>query len=153
MLFRSVGVTRGRFHKLILTTAFYCGRSTARVCIYILWHLADAFIQSDLQQFIHRVSYRRQSQPHRATASSSGAVRVKFLSQADLDKKLGGQTSNLPVTSQPALPPEFFSLRVPNLQGPPVVSQRCGSNSVSSISISFTISYYYDYDFRNHQLL
>ena len=47
-------------------------------CIYILdLHLgdfADAFIQSDLQPFIHTFTHLRRSQPHQATASRSGAV-------------------------------------------------------------------------------
>ena len=45
----------------------------------------------------------------RATASSSGAVRSRCLAQRHLDTLLGGagdQTSNLPVTSRPVLPPE-----------------------------------------------
>ena len=44
-----------------------------------------------------------------ATARSSGAVRVRRLAQGHLGNELGGagdQTSNLPVSSQPALPPE-----------------------------------------------
>ena len=70
---------------------------------------ADAFIQSDLQPFIHTFTHQRRSQPRRAPASSSGAVRC--LAQGHLDTQLGGawdRTSNLPVTSQPALPPELL---------------------------------------------
>ena len=44
--------------------------------------------------FIHTVTHRRRSQPHRATASSSGAVRGRCLAQR--------HSSNLTVTSQPA---------------------------------------------------
>ena len=54
-----------------------------------LGHLADAFIQSDL----HRLTHRRQSQPCKATASSSGAVRVKCLAQGHINTQLGGAES------------------------------------------------------------
>uniref|UniRef100_A0A8C4Z4Z7 Myotubularin n=1 Tax=Gadus morhua TaxID=8049 RepID=A0A8C4Z4Z7_GADMO len=40
-----------------------------------LGHLADAFIQSDLHRLINTLTHRRQSQPGKATASSSRAVR------------------------------------------------------------------------------
>uniref|UniRef100_A0A8C5AHX8 Uncharacterized protein n=1 Tax=Gadus morhua TaxID=8049 RepID=A0A8C5AHX8_GADMO len=46
-----------------------------------LWHLADAFIQSNLHRLIHTLTHRRQSKPCKVTASSSGAVRVKCLAQ------------------------------------------------------------------------
>ena len=44
-------------------------------------HLYSAFIQSalvltDIHPFMHTFTCRRRSQPHRATASSSGALRV-----------------------------------------------------------------------------
>ena len=42
--------------------------------------------------------HRRQSQPHKETASSSGALRVRRLAQGHLDTRLGGavdRTSNL----------------------------------------------------------
>ena len=48
----------------------------------------------------------------RVTASSSRAVMVRRLTQGHLHTQLGGagdRTSNLPVTSQPALPPELLS--------------------------------------------
>ena len=65
-----------------------------------LGHLADAFIQSDLHRLMHTLTHRRQSQPCKATASSSGAVRVKCLAQGHINIQLGGagdQTSNLSV--------------------------------------------------------
>ena len=55
------------------------------------------------------IAYRRQCQPCKVTASSSGAVGVWCFSQGYIDTKLRGardQTSNLPFTSQPAIPPE-----------------------------------------------
>ena len=72
----------------------------------IYLHLANAFVQGDFQWFIHI---------HTPTAvstmqgdCSSGAVRVRHLSQGHLDTGgAGDRTSNLPVTSQPALPPEL----------------------------------------------
>ncbi|CAL8365855.1 unnamed protein product [Arctogadus glacialis] len=73
-------------------------------------HLADAFIQSDLHRLIHTLTHRRQSQPCKATASSSGAVRVKCLAQGHIDTQLGGArdgTSNLSVNKTTALPPEL----------------------------------------------
>ena len=48
--------------------------------------------------YIHTFTHRRRSQPHRATTSSSAAVRVRCLAQAHLDNQLGGaadRTSNL----------------------------------------------------------
>jgi hypothetical protein len=68
-----------------------------------LGHLADAFIQSDLHRLIHTLTHRRQSRPRKATASSSGAVRVKCLAQGHVNTQLGGagdRTSNLSVTRQ-----------------------------------------------------
>ena len=47
-------------------------------------------LQSDLQPFIHSFAHRRRCQPSRATASSSGAVRVRCLPQGHLDTQLGG---------------------------------------------------------------
>ena len=55
---------------------------------------------------IHPFTHRRRG---KATASLSGEVRVRRLAQGHLDTQLGGsgdRTSNLPVTVQPALPPE-----------------------------------------------
>ena len=57
---------------------------------------------------MHTFPLRRWSQPPRATASWSGAVRGRRLAQGHLDP-LGGagdRTRDLQVTSQPALPPE-----------------------------------------------
>ena len=58
---------------------------------------------------IHSFTHRRRCRPQKAAISSYGVGRVRFLPQEDLDTQLGGagdRTSNLPVTSQPALPPE-----------------------------------------------
>uniref|UniRef100_A0A8C5CHJ4 non-specific serine/threonine protein kinase n=1 Tax=Gadus morhua TaxID=8049 RepID=A0A8C5CHJ4_GADMO len=55
---------------------------------YQLGHLADAFIQSDLHRLIHTLTHRRQSPPCKATASSSGAVRVKCLAQGHINTSL-----------------------------------------------------------------
>ena len=58
---------------------------------------------------MHTFTHRRLSQPRAATASSSGAVRVRCLAQGHLDSQLGAagdRTNNLPVTGQPTLPPE-----------------------------------------------
>ena len=68
-----------------------------------LGHLADAFIQSDLHRLIHTLTHWRQSQPCKATASSSGAVMVKCLAQGHINTQLGGagdRTSNLSVPRQ-----------------------------------------------------
>ena len=49
-------------------------------------------------------------QPRNATGSLSGAARVRRLAQGALDTPLGGtviRTSNLQLTSEPALPPEL----------------------------------------------
>ena len=76
-----------------------------------LGHLPDSFIQSDLQPFIHIFTRRRRCQPCKATASPSGAVRARCPAHGHLAAQLagaGGQTINLPVTGQPALPPELL---------------------------------------------
>ena len=67
-------------------------------------------VLTDIHPFMHTFTNRRWSQPRRATASSSGAiVRVRRLAQGHQDtRQLGGagnRTSNLTVTSQPALKP------------------------------------------------
>ena len=72
-----------------------------------------------IHTFIHTFTHRRRCQPCRATASSSGAVRVRCHAQGYIDTQLGRageQTSNLPVTSQPALPPEPHGTRMPTPQ-------------------------------------
>ena len=59
--------------------------------------------------FVHTLTHRRRSQPCQATASSSGAATLRCLAQGHLDTQRGraeNRTSNLPVTSQPALPPK-----------------------------------------------
>ena len=59
----------------------------------------------------HSFTHRRRSKPHRATASSSGAVGVRRLAQGHLYTQLAGagdRTSTLPVTSQPPLPPDLL---------------------------------------------
>ena len=65
-----------------------------------LGDFADAYIRSDLQPFVHTVPHRRRGQPRGATASSSLGDTSTLLGGA------GDQTSDLPVISQPALPPE-----------------------------------------------
>ena len=58
---------------------------------------------------MHKFTHQRRCQPRRVTASSSGAVRVRRLAQGHIDTPPGGagdRTSNPPVPSQPALPPE-----------------------------------------------
>ena len=56
---------------------------------------------------IHPFKHQRRSQPHRETASWSGAIRVRRLAQGHHNaRRSWDQTSNLAVTSQPALPPE-----------------------------------------------
>ena len=82
-------------------------------------HLYSASLTSDhsklftmlpyIHPFTHTLTHRRRCQPRRATASSSGAVRVRRLAQGHLTTRLGGawdRTSNLPLTSHHALPPE-----------------------------------------------
>ena len=53
--------------------------------IYNLRDFVDAFIQSDLQPFIHTFTHPEQSKPCWATASFSTAVRVRGLAQTYLD--------------------------------------------------------------------
>ena len=75
-----------------------------------LGYFSDAFIQSNLQRFIHTFTHRRRSQPRKALASSSGAVRVRSLARGHFDTQLGGAgncTRNLPVTTEPTLPLEL----------------------------------------------
>ena len=75
-------------------------------------------IPPSIHPFMHTFTHRRRCQPCKATASSSGAVRVRCLAQGHLDTLLGGardQTSNLPVTSQRALPPEPHAALVQGL--------------------------------------
>ena len=92
-----------------------CGMSCLSVIHLHSGGFADAFIQRDLQPFIHTcifIHIRRWCRQRRVTASLTGAVRVRCVAQGHLDTMLGGagdQTSNLPVTSQPALPPELLS--------------------------------------------
>ena len=64
---------------------------------------------SDVHPFVHTFAQQRKCKAGKVTASSSGTVRVRRLAQGHLDTRLGGagnRTMNLPVTSQPALPPE-----------------------------------------------
>ena len=63
------------------------------------------------ESFSPPFTHRRQSQPRRARARSSGAVRVRRLAQGHIDSQLGGAedlTSNLAATNEPALPPELL---------------------------------------------
>ena len=69
-----------------------------------LGDLADTFIQTDLQRFLHTFTHQRRCQPCKATASSSGAVRVRCLAQGHLDTRRGWAGD---WTSKPALPPEL----------------------------------------------
>jgi hypothetical protein len=58
---------------------------------------------------MHTFTHRRRHEPCKVTASSSGEDRMRCLAQEHLDTHLGGAgdlTSNLAVTSQPALPHE-----------------------------------------------
>ena len=58
---------------------------------------------------MHTFTHRQRCQGEGATASSSGAVRVRCLAHGHLDTQLGGAgnlTGNLPVTSQLTLPPK-----------------------------------------------
>ena len=76
-----------------------------------------------IHSFMHTFTHRRRSQPRRATASWSGAVRVRRLAQGHLHTQLGGagdRTGDLPVTSRPALPPEPHAapVHVEHLQPP-----------------------------------
>ena len=67
----------GQDQRRVRVCVFTCARNS--LTQLQLGHLADAFIQSDLHQLIHTLTHQRQSQPCKATASSSGAVRVKCL--------------------------------------------------------------------------
>ena len=49
-----------------------------------LGHLADAFIKSNLQRFIHKFMQQQRSPPCKATASSPGVVRVRGLPSQQL---------------------------------------------------------------------
>ena len=70
-------------------------------------------ILPDIHLFTRTLTHRRRRrQPRRATASPSGAVRVRRLALGHLDTQLGGagdQTSNLAATNQPALHPELHA--------------------------------------------
>ena len=65
-------------------------------------HLKRLKIFRKIHPFMYTFTHRRRCQPCRATASSSGAVRVRRLAQGHLDTR----TRDLPVSSLPALPPE-----------------------------------------------
>ena len=71
-------------------------------------HSKRLTILPNIHLFMLTFTHRRRCQPRRATASSSGAVRVRFLAQGHPDTR----TSNLPVTCQPALPPEPHVARI-----------------------------------------
>ena len=65
-------------------------------------HLADTFIQSDLQRLIQTLTHRRWSQPCKATAISSGAVRQS--AQGHINTQLegaGDRTATLLKANQP----------------------------------------------------
>ena len=68
------------------------------------------FYPKRLTWLIHTLTHRRQSQPCKVTASSSGAVRVKCLAQGHNDTQLGGagdRTSHPIGFKRTALPPEL----------------------------------------------
>ena len=78
-------------------------------------------VNGERTAFIPRFSNRR---PHKAlynTASHSPVhahvhtLGERRLAQGHLDVQLGDRTSNLPVTSQPALPPETHAVRYCNV--------------------------------------
>ena len=72
-------------------------------------HSKQCTILPHIHPFMNTFTHRWRCQPCKATASSSGAARGMCLAQRHLDTKRGGagdRTSNLPVPSQPALPPE-----------------------------------------------
>ena len=104
-----------------------------------------AFIQTNFQPFIHTSNHihtythkQRWSHPRRPTASWSGAVRVRGLARAQRDTQLGDagdRTSNLQLTSQPALPPELLPPRTHN-----PCSRRSCSTYLSSFSFFSLIS-------------
>ena len=66
-------------------------------------HSKRLTILPHIHPFIHTFTHRPRSQPRKATASSSGAVKVRCLAQGHLDTlalgRAGDRTSNLPVTS------------------------------------------------------
>ena len=75
-------------------------------CLTVQWttfiqHFSHQWPLKALYNF-HSFTHRLQCQTCKATASSSGAVRVRLLAQGHL----GTRTSNLLVTSPSALPPE-----------------------------------------------
>ena len=69
------------------------------------------WVREDFQPFMHTFTQQRWCPPCRATASSSEEVRVRCLAQWHHDthtRRSRDHTSNLPVTSQLALPPQLL---------------------------------------------
>ena len=69
---------------------------------------------------VHPFTHRGRSQPRKAAASSSGALRVRCHAQGHLDTQLGGprdRTSHLPVTGQLAVPPILSRVGAPRVGG------------------------------------
>ena len=91
-------------------------------------------IRHNIHPFMHTFTHRRRCHPRRAIASSSGAVRARRLAQGHLETQLGGdgdRTSNLPVTSQPTLPPEqHFALKLTVVW--PFLSCLCSSRRLTN---------------------
>ena len=108
-------------HRPVVTSGLHL-RSPANSATVNGLQLDRAFLNSSpskrltalphIHPFMHTVTHRRRSQPRRATASWSGAVRVRRLAQGHLDTlgEAGDRTSDLLVTSPPALPPDKFTL-------------------------------------------
>ena len=96
----------------------------------------DAFIQSDVQPFIHTFTHRRRCRPRRATASSSGRGAL-LRDTSTIELGAGDQTSNLQVTSplSPGVSVEVHGEPEPALRDPPVRSRVRGSGAVSHIRV------------------
>ena len=95
----------GRWLMASITSSMFIIQANLHLLEHVtnILHLAEAFIQSGL---MNTFTHRWRSQPRKA----SGAGRVWCLAQGHLDTPLRGagfQTSNLPVTSKPNLPPEL----------------------------------------------
>ena len=91
---------RGYFFQImrgLYTLSLTCGTTSTNSQHPLYTESADLLI-------CHSFTHRRRGRPCKATASSSGAVRVRCLAEGQLDTQLGGcgdLTSNLPVISHP----------------------------------------------------
>ena len=104
-------------------------------------HSKRLTILPNIHLFMLTFTHRRRCQPREATASSSGAVRVRFLAQGHPDTR----TSNLPVTCQPALPPEPHVARIQAIRWIFLISTNSDSviipyRILKQISSSFRLS-------------